>query len=447
MRRAAAANALRLGSAAQDRPTLRNRPEVATEMTQDRPPLAAPDEPLDWRCKGLLTGPSGRLSRDSVVGVSILDGPFSWPLLTLQASAVEHNIAALAGFCADRGVELAPHVKTTMAPSLIRLQLAAGACALTVATAYQLQVLRRLGARRVVVANELVDPRALRWLAAELAADEGFECCFYVDSVDGVAAAASAAGERPFRVLVEVGFAGGRTGCRDEDSVAAVARAAVAAGLEVVGVAGFEGMLPDERAVRGLLARLRSAALLLHGTALLSPAEPAIVSAGGSAWFDVVADELTTGWPGGMAVRPLLRSGCYVGHDDGVYAATTPYAGRIASAGSLRPALRLWAQVLSTPEPGLALVGFGKRDASFDAGFPVPLEVRGAGGVRRSAAGLEVVRLDDQHAYLTVAGAGVAVGEVVRFGISHPCTVFDRWSTIPLVDDEERVLDVLRTYF
>jgi D-serine deaminase-like pyridoxal phosphate-dependent protein len=416
-------------------------------MTQHPPPLTVPDDPLDWRVKGLLTGRSGQLARDALVGASVFDGPFSWPLLTLQASAVEHNVAALATFCAERGVELAPHVKTTMAPSLIGRQLAAGAWALTVATPYQLQVVRRLGARRLLLANELVDARALRWLAAELAADASFECCFYVDSPAGVAAAAAAMGPRPFRVLVEIGFTGGRTGCRDEEAFAAVARAAAAAGLDVVGVAGFEGMLPDEPAVRDLLHRMRAGAVTLHRAGLLSDAEPAIVSAGGSAWFDVVAGELTAGWPDGMAVRPVLRSGCYVGHDDGVYAATTPYAERIAASGSLRPALRLWAQLSSTPEEGLAIAGFGKRDASFDAGFPVPLEVRGVDGVRRPAAGLAVVRLDDQHAYLSVAGGGVAVGEVVRFGISHPCTVFDRWSAIPLVDDDERVLDVLRTYF
>jgi D-serine deaminase-like pyridoxal phosphate-dependent protein len=419
--------------------------EVATKMTQDPPPLTVPDEPLDWRVKGLLANPSGGPSGADLVGSSVFDGPFGWPLLTLQASAVEHNVAALARFCTERSVDLAPHVKTTMAPALIRRQLDAGASALTVATSYQLQVVRRLGARRILVANQLVDGRALRWLAAELTADDDFECCFYVDSLAGVAAAASAMGPRRFRVLVEVGFAGGRTGCRDEEGIAAVAGAAVAAGLEVVGVSGFEGMLPDERAVREFLGRIRAAAVLLQGAGLLTDAEPAIVSAGGSAWFDVVADELTTGWPEGMAVRPLLRSGCYVGHDDGIYAATTPYAERIG--GTLRPALRLWAQVISAPEPGLALVGFGKRDASFDAGLPVALEVRGVDGVRRPAAGLGVVRMDDQHAYLTVAGAGVSVGEVVRFGISHPCTVFDRWSAIPLVDDDERVLEVLRTYF
>jgi D-serine dehydratase len=32
----------------------------------------------------------------------------------------------------------------------------------------------------------------------------------------------------------------------------------------------------------------------------------------------------------------------------------------------------LWTYVHSTPEPGLAFLTLGRRDAPFDAGFPVP---------------------------------------------------------------------------
>ena len=41
--------------------------------------------------------------------------------------------------------------------------------------------------------------------------------------------------------------------------------------------------------------------------------------------------------------------------------------------GSLTAALQVWAQVLSTPEPGLAILGAGKRDLPFDLGLPVPV--------------------------------------------------------------------------
>jgi D-serine deaminase-like pyridoxal phosphate-dependent protein len=36
---------------------------------------------------------------------------------------------------------------------------------------------------------------------------------------------------------------------------------------------------------------------------------------------------------------------------------------------------------------------------------------------------------------------------VVTFGLSHPCTAFDKWSLLPVLDDEDRVIDAVRTYF
>jgi D-serine deaminase-like pyridoxal phosphate-dependent protein len=41
----------------------------------------------------------------------------------------------------------------------------------------------------------------------------------------------------------------------------------------------------------------------------------------------------------------------------------------------------------------------------------------------------------------------VAVGSRLEFGISHPCTVFDKWQLIPVLDDDGRVVDLIRTFF
>lgn len=103
--------------------------------------------------------------------------------------------------------------------------------------------------------------------------------------------------------------------------------------------------------------------------------------------------------------------------------------------------------MLSAPEPGLAVLGAGRRDVPFDIDLPTPLEVRGTDGVLRPAGDAAVVKLDDQHAYVETRGTALTPGEVVRLGISHPCTAFDKWRVIPVVDDEHRVVDVLRTYF
>ncbi|MFI5496209.1 alanine racemase [Actinoplanes sp. NPDC051859] len=386
--------------------------------------IDTPDELLDWRAKGFWL-PEGEVPTRTFAAArhSLFDGSFTWPLLVVRESAVRANIATMAEFAHRHGFAFAPHAKTTMAPSLLAAQLDAGAWALTVATANQALVLRRLGVPRVLIANQVLDRTALRWLAAQAA--QGWEVLVQVDSVAGVAAVSEAGG---LRVLVELGHAGGRTGCRTVEGIVAVAQAAAEApGVTLAGVTAYEGALTEVAAVDALLAAQVES---VRAIADLLPAE-VIVSAGGSAWFDRVAHALAGQWLPGHTVRAVLRSGASVTHDDGFYRLRTPFT-RVPSEGALTPGLEMFAQVLSTPEPGLAIVGMGKRDAPFDEGFPLP------------AAG-EVVRMNDHHAY--VRGSSAAVGDVIRFGLSHPCTAFDKWRFIPVADDADVVVDVLHTYF
>ncbi|GAB1693073.1 alanine racemase [Krasilnikovia sp. M28-CT-15] len=429
--------------------------------------LDSPDERIDWRSKGFwLPGGSVSGAEFAATRPGLFDGRFTWPVLVLRRSAAEANIATMAAYCARHGLDFAPHAKTTMAPALLAAQLDAGAWGMTVATANQALVLRRVGVPRVVLANEVLDVTALRWLAAESA--RGWEVYLQVDSAAGVAAAAAAldaAGPRVagpdaagsggsgsggtrgrLRVLVELGHSGGRTGCRTVEQVVAVGRAVTGvAGLELAGVTGYEGGLGGQAEVDAFLTGLAAGARALAAGGLLGPR--VLVSAGGSAWFDRVAGLLAGAWLPGHELRTVLRSGASVTHDDGLYADRTPFR-RVPAEGPLAAALDLYAQVLSVPEPGLALAGMGKRDAPFDEGLPVPLSVRRADGVTVAADGLAVTRLNDHHAYLEVApGVRLVPGDIVRFGISHPCTAFDKWRHIPVVDDELRVVDVLHTYF
>jgi D-serine dehydratase len=395
---------------------------------------------------------------------------FSYPLLTLRESALANNIEAMAAYCDRAGVALAPHGKTAMSPELAARQLAHGAWGITVATIGQLRTYRAFGFPRLLLANELVDEAGIAWLAAELDADPGFEAYCYVDSQDGVAIldqvlSSSAARPRAGRrlpVLVEIGHARGRTGCRTDDGALDVAKAVAATGtLKVAGVAGYEGTA-GAGSEAGALAQIASFCRRLRGLAgalaetrpgaadpgaAAGSGEDLIVTAGGSAYFDVVTRELTAGGTAGLTV--ILRSGAYLTHDHGYYGAVSPAGRDAADAPALRPALELWAQVLSRPEPGLALLGAGRRDAGFDQGLPVPLRVvrRGAASAASMVNG-EVTELNDQHAYLRLdETTALAPGDLVCLGISHPCTTLDKWRVIPVVSDDGRVTDTVHAFF
>ena len=112
-----------------------------------------------------------------------------------------------------------------------------------------------------------------------------------------------------------------------------------------------------------------------------------MVSAGGSAWFDAVAEVFAEIPELSAPVLKLLRSGAYVSHDDGHYRKLTPF-NRVPEEGALQPAFRLWAQVVSRPTPEQAFLNAGKRDAAYDLDLPEAQVVRsGRDGTVRAAHG------------------------------------------------------------
>ncbi|MCO6009844.1 alanine racemase [Actinoallomurus purpureus] len=416
-------------------------------------------ERLDWRFKAVPASAWGTTVAGFVAGGPSLED-FGTPLLTLDESALAHNLRTMAGWCAAVGVDLAPHGKTTMAPALWERQLAAGARAITLANLPQVRVARAFGVRRVHLANTVLDPAGLRWIAAELDRDPDFSLTCWVDSVRAVELIEEALGggpglpgARPIDVCVELGRVGGRTGARTLDEALTVADAVVSAGrLRLVGVSGYEGALAHDAApesVAAVEAYLRDLLALhdrIRDRGLLDAADEtgdAVITAGGSAYFDAVARVLAPASDAGT--RVVVRSGAYLIHDDGFYRGISPFA-RDGAAVPLRSAMHGWARVVSRPEPALALLDGGKRDFPYDEGLPEPQLVRCRGPL---PGGAHVSAMNDQHAFLR--DAGVSVGDVVRLGLSHPCTAFDKWALIPVVDDAEAdrpvVVDLVRTFF
>jgi D-serine deaminase-like pyridoxal phosphate-dependent protein len=282
-------------------------------------------------------------------------------------------------------------------------------------------------------------------VAAEVAAHPELDFYCLVDSVEAVRRMTEALKppRRPLQVLVELGFPGGRTGARSLEVAEEVAAAVSdSPALELAGAEGYEGILHGESAltqVGEFLDRLR----LLLSRIDFDGRDEIVVSAGGSAYFDEVAERLA-----GVPARLVLRSGCYVTHDSGFYEHLSPLGGRgPAGVDKLHPALEVWGAVLSRPEPELALLLMGRRDVSHDIDLPIPFAVRGNDGLRETSE-MQVVQLNDQHSYLRLpAGDPLAVGDLVGCGISHPCTAFDKWRLIPVVDDGYTVVDAVHTFF
>ncbi|MDT9600725.1 type III PLP-dependent enzyme domain-containing protein [Sphingosinicella rhizophila] len=423
-------------------------------------PFAGTD--ADWTLKSIPPALEG-VGLEDFAGkkVGLFDDALFYPAAILRESVLRTNSAWMRNFIARTGVRIAPHGKTTMTPDLFRLQMADGAWAITAATAAHVRAYRRFGVDRIFMANQLVGDSAIDWLLAELDGDPNFDFYSLADSVEVVSKlqerAARAGLDRPLQLLVEVGAMGGRTGVRNIEQGVKVAEAIAAAShLSLVGVECFEGIFqgrPDGTAlVESLLeevidlARTCDVAGLFDGRIILT--------AGGSSYFDRAARMLAQGqWTTEPEI--VIRSGCYLTHDSDFYQRMFDELARrepelAAVGGGLRPALQVWAHVQSHPEPGRIICGLGRRDIGNDLAPPKPIAWarKGDAAPRPMPPGHAVTALNDQHAYVDVpADTPLRVGDLVGFGMSHPCTTFDKWRALLLVDDAWKVTGLARTYF
>lgn len=406
------------------------------------------------------------LRRSAIASMAwnVLRGDLPLPLAVIRRDALNGNLRWMQRFAADHGVELAPHGKTTMSPQLFDAQLRAGAWGISFATVAQARLGLAAGVKRALIANQVVAAVDLDGIVSALREHADARLLFLVDSteqLDLIEGWHRARGDAPaaLEVLLEVGLDGGRTGCRSQQQALALARRLRAgAATRLVGVECFEGLwatgrsAEDAALVQDLLQRVAELAGACESEGLFE-ADEVLVSAGGSAVFDLVAPMLRPALS--LPVRGVLRSGCYVTHDDGSYKRYMAAMGsRLGCGHGLRSALQVWTNVQSLPEPGLALLSAGKRDVSYDVEMPLPVAWcrRGAAQADAAPAHWKVSALNDQHAYLRFdasvsADAAPRVGDLVGLGISHPCTTFDKWRWMAVVDEHFDVVDAVTTHF
>ncbi|MGC6389817.1 amino acid deaminase [Ewingella sp. S1.OA.A_B6] len=427
-------------------------------------------QPVNTQTKGLGALPVEACMADiGEQGWNILREEVSLPVAVLLEERIEHNLSWMREFISRYHLKLAPHGKTTMSPELYQLQLDHGAWGITLATAPQVNVAFQHGVRRVIMANQLTGKANMTLIGGLLSRDTEFDFTCIVDSaanVDSLGDFFAGCGQK-LRVLLEYGVTGGRTGVRNAEQEQQVLDAVQRwpQSISLVGVEIYEGVIDEEAPIRAFLQHVMSRTEALAQAGLF--AEPTVILTGaGSAWYDVVAEEFSRDnqhldAAQRFSLEVILRSGCYLTHDAGIYEkanqriqAHNPVAREMNS--SLQPALQVWAYVQSLPEPGRAIIGLGKRDAGGDAGFPVV-----AGHFRPVTSGStgyttvvpvpktwEIVKMMDQHAFMSLPPqADIQVGDMLLFDISHPCLTFDKWRQLLRVNEQWDVTGAVTTWF
>lgn len=396
---------------------------------------------LSWKFRGLPEAALGLSIKDYLrKAPKFLRDDYQWPQAIMLDSALENNLTTMKAFCKKHNVELAPHVKTHMSPQLARRQIDNGSWGVTVANASQARTFIEFGFKKIIIANEVANASSIKFLS-----EQDAEIYFYIDSLRGFEIVEKSA-SRPVNILLEIGKSQGRTGVRDlvlaerlVDMISASEK------MNFAGVSGYEGTFGKDRSqqsidkVRDFLQTLVAFAISVQAKG----PNPFMVSAGGSAFFDLVVDELKPVTQDSN-FKVILRSGGYVTHDHGFYAEVYPFVNDPEF--TFFPALEVWSIVNSKPDSDLFIVNGGKRDISVDIDLPYALKYQSENAPIKKLLG-KVLNINDQHLYLQTDNKELGVGDLVAFGISHPCTTFDKWPLIPVVTDDYRILDLYLTYF
>lgn len=392
------------------------------------------------------------------IGVNVMAEDVCLPAALIKKEALNSNLEWMQRYANQAGVLLAPHGKTTMSPQLFAMQKAAGAWGVGVGTVYQASIAIKAGMQNIIMANQLIGQANMRAMAMlkRHHPEVSIYCC--VDSLDNAKVLSDFFTQEKMTmdVLLELGVAGKRCGCRTRQQAEVLARSLHSLeGLRFAGIEFYEGVIHSDNEQQEIKIFVEGVLDFTHWVLAenLLEAGDQLLTGSGTAWYDVVSHALN-GADLPETLYKVIRPGCYITHDIGVYdKAQRKLRKRDGLAcsigGDLVSALELAAYVQSVPEPGLAIIGFGKRDASFDEGLPqVTGHYRNGESLANSLEDIITVGIMDQHAMIRFSHAeDVKVGDIMVFGISHPCLTFDKWQHIYLVDDDYNVMDAIETFF
>jgi len=292
----------------------------------------------------------------------------STPALCVDLDAFERNLDRMHSFFAGRPCNLRPHFKAHKTPAIAHRQAKAGCAGFTTATLGEAELLADEGFDDILIANEVCDPTKtgrLRALAQRITLTIAIDSPESVELVSGTGV----------RTLIEINVGMPRCGVAPEGA-AHVARAATDAGLELVGVMGYEGhaTVIEDVAERAKVARKSMEILTGVADELRTLDYPiSIVSAGSTLTYDV------TGQVPGVTE---IQAGSYALMDT-EFSKSSPF----------EEALRCLCTVLST-QGNLAVLDAGLKTMTIDHGNPKLFDDVPA----------DILYLADEHTSLVVRG-------------------------------------------
>jgi len=317
------------------------------------------------------------------------------PALLVDLDAMEANLRDMAAFFAPRKCKLRPHFKNHKVPMLAHKQIRAGAIGMTCATIREAEILVENGIASILIANEIAGeekPERLAELARHAQVMVG------VDNRSALCDLARAQRNRnaQIEILVDVNIGLNRCGVDSSEAALYLARYAVASGLAVRGLMGYDGhlqgMTPSPEKDKTVSVGSR---MLVETAAQFEAAgiPASIVSTGGTGTYAISGD-----YPG----ITEIQAGSYLLMDD-IY---------VARGASFQRSLTVLATVISTRGTEHAVLDCGVKAISGERGLPALKDVPGA----------KLTALHAEHALIEIdpeSSPGLKPGQKVQVWVHY----------------------------
>jgi D-serine deaminase-like pyridoxal phosphate-dependent protein len=354
------------------------------------------------------------------------------PYLAIDKNLLVKNIDRMARQTSKAGINLRPHVKTHKIPELAKLQLAAGAVGITVATIGEAELFAKKGFKDIFIAYPLfVTASKLRRLVK---LSRKVKLTLAIDSAQGAGALAN--GLEGVDVLVEIDSGHQRSGCSPEKA-GQVALEAKSLGLNPVGVFTFPGHSYKPRGARqAVLDEQRALKESVSAMAKIG-IEAKVISSGSTPSAGVSSESARTSVKAKSLVNEL-RPGVYVFNDAQQFELGTCTSKQIA----------LWAVATVVSVNGNRMIldsgskTLGADRATWATGYGRLLDFPDA----------RIVALSEHHATVVFpktkkakAGAKASggklpkIGELIRVAPNHVCIAVNLVDRIYLVESQKVV--------
>jgi len=425
---------------------------------------------LNSSIKGIPFVKNIKLKNIKKAKLNIIKENVQFPILTLDKNKLENNINILKSFAKRNSLNLAPHCKTFMSPQIIN-EYFRNDWGVTISNNQQLSSIVKLNLKNIIYGNLIINRENLIQYLKICKKYKNISNIYYcIDSSYGLKLLMNLIEttnyKNDIKILIELGFKNGRCGIRDFDSFKKILKIynRKISNITISGLFFYEGAIAsnDKRVISNKIENIIKLTKLCHEELIrenLYKNKNNIITAGGSVYFDLVTKYYHkysfTNNP-----KLIIRPGSFIAYGHGYYEKKIDDIKKrkiikkyISSKENIfLPSLLIWSHVISINDDGKAIINFGKRDVSFDLGNPIPISIYRKNNffkkIKNDKNLINVYKLNDQHAFLKYhKSLNLKIGDLISFGVSHPCITFDKWKYFYMINSKTEIINIYKTFF